>query len=395
MSGLCAAAALVRGGWPHGITILEKAAKPGKKILVSGNGRCNLTNSRIEGRKGAEFYNDPLFLRGVLETYGYKYIRSFYNSLGLLLSDPDADGRVYPASFSAAAVVRILKNAVAGRAEIITGADAVLSESGAAGQGYNIITADGRAFLGGSVIYSAGGCAAGNESPCYKLLDGLASVSPPRPSLCPLPCEKADLYGLENTRVKARVAGLGRTEDGEVQFRKDSLSGIVIFNFAAVLQRAGKAGGVLSLDLFPKLTGGALTEFIAGLSGINTDALGALSGLVPDGAARNVLKRLKIDPQMPASGICGDIPGQIAGLLKNLTFRVKMQPSFCEAQCVAGGVPTDEVDSGTFGVKKHPGFYIAGEALDIDGECGGFNLHFAAASGISAANAILLKREIW
>ena len=380
-AGLAAAVTLKRENPRFAVTVLERADKAGKKILAAGNGRCNLTNVNA----APEFYNAPDFLKGFFKTYDYEYIKRFYNGLGLLICPRDAEGRVYPTSNTAASVMNVYAAAVKKYGvEIVYGAeiaglrhgDGVHAPSPTAHSGYIVKTADGKEYDCDCVIWAAGSPAgiltyerfpSAEGRPASPLAEcqgrgGFVKAIPFRPSLCPLPGDKRQLKYLENIRVKCRVSGLGRAENGEVQFRKDSLSGIVIFNFAARLARQGLDETVLSLDLFPDIELDKLSKFIH-------EHNGNLAGVCAGGIARNITER----------------GGNIPDLLKNFQFKVFANRDFKEAQSAAGGVDLSEVDNLTFESKKHKGLYIVGEALDIDGECGGFNLHFAAASGIASA----------
>ena len=404
-AGLAAAVTLKKENPVFAVTVLERASKAGKKILAAGNGRCNLTNVNA----APQYYNNPAFLKEFFKTYNYEYIKRFYNGLGLLICPRDAEGRAYPVSNTAASVMDVYSAAVKKYSvEIVYNAEVtglglprrcappLHGRTDRNDSGYIVKTADGKEYSCDCVIWAAGspagaaaychgdGVHADGERQVFAAPSGHSAalrVSTPSPmtisqfvktvpftpSLCPLPGDKAELKYLENIRVKCRVSGLGHTEDGEVQFRKDSLSGIVIFNFAARLARQRLDETVLSLDLFPDTDIKELTGFIHAHNG-------NLAGLCANGIVKNISERGGVD---------------IADLLKNYQFKVYANRDFKEAQSAAGGADLSEIDSLTFEVKKHKGLYIAGEALDIDGECGGYNLHFAAASGIAAALNIL------
>ena len=247
--GLAAAAAAAGGG--AGVTILEKANRVGKKLLKTGNGRCNLSNRRVSG----EAYNHPEFVAPLLETTGCAELLEFFASIGLW-TVADAEGRIYPRSDTAASVLDVLRLAAAER-----GAREVCSTEVTGirqrGGGFAVTTREAGEFTADRVIVAAGG----GTALLRPLGIGLVPFSP---VLCPLRTAPGPIRGLTGLRLKCRasVRRDGRTvvtENGELLFRDFGVSGILALD----LSRFALPGDELSLDLTPDLPEEELCVFPA------------------------------------------------------------------------------------------------------------------------------------
>ena len=357
-------AAIEAGRTGAQVTILEKANRVGKKLLKTGNGRCNLSNENIS----PEGYNCPEFVAPVLGAFSCRELRAFYQSIGLVTVS-DAEGRVYPRSDSATSVLDILRlAAVESGAEEVCSAEVteIIPQNGS----FQVNTAAGESFSADKVILACGG----GESLTKKL--GLKTV-PYLPVLCPLKTDTSKIRGLSGLRAAALVNLLrnGKTiyaEQGEVLFRDYGVSGIVTLNMSRYAQK----GDVLSLNLLPEQTAEETLAMLRSQPRQGTDILtGIFHRRLAEalyGAARSTeaeaLARCIRDFRLPVLG-CGDT---------------------ANAQVTRGGLSTEDFHTDTMECKKIPGLYAVGEVLDVDGRCGGYNLHWAFSSGRCAGRSACL-----
>ena len=295
--------------------------------------------------------------------------------------------RVYPASNQAASVLDALRlAAAAGGAELRT--DCVVKGLKRTKNGF-LISHDGAQTVFGSVLFAAGGRAA---SPCdgFSLLEDLGiPVTPLSPALCPVPVSDAVLRALKGLRVRAavRVIAGGRTlaaSRGEVQFADRALSGICIFDIALT---AREKGAVVSLDLLPELADARpLVRTLAALPFRTAEDF--LSGLLPRRVASALMRSVHEGPMTdPSAGLPDQELDATAQMLKDWRFTPAGTASWSAAQVTHGGVAV--LDPDTLEVRGMPGLYVIGEAADADGDCGGYNLHWAWASAFAATQALI------
>ena len=359
------AAAVAGAGCGAEVTILERADRVGKKILQTGNGRCNLTNVSVS----PDAYNAPDFVVPVLEALPTERIRSFFEDLGLL-TYADPEGRVYPISDAAASVLDVLRLAARDAGvEAVCGAEVtVLAPDG------TVKTADGETYHGDAVIVASGGGTALLESTGH-------SSAPFSPILCPLKTDTSMIRGLSGQRIRCGVTLKRKGQEivsmrGEVLFRDYGVSGIVIFD----LSRYAKKGDQILLDLFPDMDYKELCKLLF-----------QRQRLFPGRAEEEFLTGL-FHSRIAAALIRqagGADPKALATLIKGLPLQVQGCGDPKQAQVTRGGAALSEFDPVTLRSCLHPRLFAAGEALDIDGRCGGFNLHWAFASGITAARAAM------
>ena len=354
-------------------TIYDKNAKLGKKILVTGNGRCNLTNVNLSG----DNYNNPVFMQKYLDKYGYDYQKALFEDMGMLLRVDD-EGRVYPITNSARTVLDVLLSRVS--AEFVC--DEVLSVVSTT-EGYVLTTRDGEKYYDIVVVATGGGT---------RILDSLHLRR--REFVASLvPIETRERYtDLDGVRVKC-VATLKRdgevlyTERGEVLFRKYGLSGICIMNMSAYIAREGIGDSEIYLDILPDVDEDTLVDILSKRQ--SSTALTALDGILVRALAEVVLKRVGISKTDSVKTILYH-SRDIAHLIKNFGFRPTGLRPISEAQVVSGGYVVDIMNE-DLSVVGHPNLYIVGEALDIDGLCGGYNLAWAWASASVVAKSINAK----
>lgn len=390
-SGLAAAVTAASLGVQK-IAILERLPRTGKKILASGNGRCNLSHVPI----CAADYSGSVKVEGILSEFGDA--ASFFETLGIHCRT-DEQGRVYPYSNTATAVLDALRSACQ-QSGVTEYCDASVTTLEPVKGGWRIRTGT-QEYFADRVIFAAGGHAApqlGTDGSAWELLRSLQiPLVKPRPVLCPVLSDAGMLRPLKGLRAKAEVSlydrkTLVRQECGEVQFTQEALSGICLFNLAGLVDMSRCKDFSIVLNLCPEQDVGETTAMLYGFQAVRYDAdcEMLLSGIIQKPLARLILKRCGIAAAMPASQLDGRQMQAIASTLHHLEFPVTGLAGWKQAQATAGGVSGDALDE-NLQVKRHPGLYIVGEAADVHSLCGGYHLHWAWASGVHAARHIASK----
>lgn len=369
-SGMTAAISAARHGAGK-VRLIEKNSEPGRKLLATGNGRCNLTNT------GCEKVEETLV---------------FFEELGLL-TRVEEEGRVYPYSEQAAAVRDALVNELMERkVEILCGTEVQAAEK--KGSGFVITTANGKELRSDVLILAAGGKAGpqyGSTGDGYRFAKAFGhTVVRLLPSLVQMVSEETFFKELKGVRAKGRAelireGNVVDAENGEIQFTEEGLSGICIFN----LSRKYVRGDIIRIDLFPGYGEDRLEDMISKLAGTlrNRNMAQFFSGVIHKRLAPVVLKMLCIDEEQKAAGLEPEEIRKMVRLLKGWNISISGTKGWKEAQVTAGGVDLDEVDPETLESRLVPGLYFAGELLNFDGKCGGYNLQWAWSSGLIAGKS--------
>ena len=400
-SGMLAAGRSAENG--SRVLLLERNSRPGRKLGITGKGRCNLTNTcGIEdfienyGRNGKFLY------RALIE-FPSAALVAFFNENGVETKE-ERGGRVFPASDDSASVVRALETYMKRH-----GVDIMLNS-----RVKGILTGDRGGFVAGvelgkeggrikagKVILATGGLsypATGSTGDGYAMAERLGhAIVPPKPALVPLETEEEfpkRLQGLSLENVRATVNCDGRrkeSEFGDMLFTHFGVSGPIILKLSgSIVERLGEGRKVvLSINLKPaldetKLEGRLLREFAS--SGRKTLAT-VMKNLLP-----KALVPIFLDlAGTPGEKKCGQVTAaerkKIAGLMADLRITVARPRPFEEAIITRGGVDLREVDPRTMQSRKVKGLYFCGEVLDIDGTTGGFNLQAAFSTAYLAANS--------
>ena len=403
-AGLAAAIGAVRG--PAQVTLLERGHQLGRKVLASGGGRCNLSHERLapERYHGAK----PAFLREVLSPFDAE---RFFSELGLLTA-VEPDGRVFPRCGKAQAVLDVLKAELDRLSvTVLLGTQAVSLQR--QDHGFLVKTAavpwkkDGPAphpqagqdIRCDRVILACGSPAypqLGAGEAAYELAKALGHrVHAPRPSLVPLLVKENALKRLHGLRVQAGLTVFcgGREaakSQGEVLFTDYGISGPATLDVSRAAVRGLAQGPVQgSLDLFPELSGAQLSAMLSARWGSRPKRLlkDLFLGMFTAQLSGAIMDSLGWDAHRPLDSLGHDGVQRLAERLKDWRFEVTGNRPWSEAMVAAGGVDPDEVDPRTLESHKVPGLHLAGEMLDVDGDSGGFNLHFAWASGMAAGRA--------
>lgn len=385
VAGLAAAISAKRNNRDLKIAILEAQSKAGKKILVTGNGRCNLTNTNVS----KEFYHGSFDVSKTINRFSAEKLINFFSTLGLVC-DTETNGLVYPHSRQASAVLDVLLMEIK-RLKIEIICDCKVELIRKKGEFFNIKTSNGE-YTAKKAVMSCGGKAfptAGGTGLGLDVIKNLGhKITPLFPALCPIQVKSDFMKSLKGIRAKAEVTLYDgdkaiKSEIGEVQFTDNALSGICVFNLTTLLPKTKNP--IISVNLTKDYSyiellnllydrkklfaNEPLEEFFTGLfhKKIGT----ALLKIITNKALTESCKKLS-DKELKA----------LANLIQNWKFECKQCKDFSKAQVMLGGVNGNEVNGYTFESKVVKNLYICGEALDVCGDCGGFNLHFAFASGI-------------
>lgn len=387
-SGLMCAIAAKQKNKNISVAIIEKNDRVGKKLLSTGNGRCNLTHKDITAENFCGSFKTQC--KAVFEKYDTDKLLEIFKNLGLL-HFCDNEGRYYPLCKQASAVLDVLRFAC-DRLNVKIFCSENIRSIRKNGNNFSVKT-DENEFVSKKLVIANGSKAApklgGNSSSADYLKNFGHFFVPFSPALCPVKVKSDVIKSLKGIRATAKAVLFDKNvkfvkeEVGEVQFSDNSLSGICIFNLSLYT----KKDFLICLDLLPDISDRELKSLIYNnkklFSDLTIDNL--LTGILQKRLGQAVLKESKVtDFSRKCSTISDSEIENIVRIIKNMRFPVIENCGFEQAQCALGGVSGREIDENTMQSKIVKNLYICGEAIDICGECGGYNLHFAFASGLTA-----------
>lgn len=387
-AGLLAAITAAREG--AAVTILEKKEKVGRKILATGNGRCNYTNTQAD--LGKYMGGDPSFPAQALARFTPQNALDFFQDLGIQ-PKIEGEGKAFPLSEQASSILDVLLFAIEELGIRVETGVSLVSLWGREGD-FHALGEDGREWLGDRVILAAGGKAlpsSGSDGSGYLLAEALGHrITPLYPALVQLKLEGEDFKRLDGVKLRGTAALVHQgkvlaREEGDLLFASYGLSG------PPILQLSPLAGALLEKGLVPELRISCLPGFqgeeLLALLGERFAKPGrtveqALVGLIHKRLIPVILKEAGAGRgREPAASLPREALVRIAETLQDWPFKVRGTKGWTSAQVTAGGIDTVQVDAGTMESRLVPGLYFAGEILDVHGYCGGFNLHWAWASG--------------
>ncbi len=369
------------------VDLFEQNQKLGKKILVSGNGRCNITNEHLSSDH--YFSQDPKFTNYALDNFGFTAFSKFCKSIGLLLNIQD-DGKVYPLSNEAKSVLTLL-------------------ETQAKNLGVNIFVnskvTDIKKIL---LKYDAVVIATGSEAASHLGggSDGLEfarvfghNIIPTYPSLVQLETDAKFLKKMAGVKIKGEVTLLINNQvekitQGDILFTNYGLSGFAILDISQSVSIAlSEYQSVqVSLNLLPNFNAQKLSAHILSASKeiqhITLHEI--LCGLVPQKIANSIIEHLNLEEHR--SHIDTKLSKKIANALLNLRLNIDATHGFRHAEVSGGGVDVSEIDPKTMESYKQKNLYFCGEVLDVVGERGGYNFAWAWASAYLAAQSISITK---
>lgn len=382
-SGLAAACQVAGSGLS--VALLERNPRVGKKLLTTGNGRCNLGNDYIDEEF---FHGDYKAFADIINNFD---TRSFFESMGLYCISDD-EGRLYPRSNAAASVLDALRFKAEDKGVSFI-CNCKVERIVPHQHGFDVFSSLGR-FFSRCVIISTGGLAApstGSDGFSFSIAEDLGhNVTKLHPALTRIKTDSSLVRILNGQRASctAKLLCNGeviRIQEGEVQFSDGFLSGICIFNLSRYARDSQK-GMEISLDLAPDLSFPELSDMVSNILKTRKRyaAEDILSGLLPKRVGMAVISGITLD-----KGAAKKITAKI----KNFCFPVLDVGKWHEAQVTAGGISASELLPNLCS-KHHKNMYFSGEAVNVDGDCGGYNLHWAWSSGATCALSAIKSLKI-
>ncbi len=389
-SGMMAAIAAKRRCPSLSVAILERLNRVGKKILTTGNGRCNLTNGAISIDR---YHGDNTrFAIGALSAVDKDTTLDVFMSMGII---PRYEGdKVFPNSLQASSVVDVMRRELSrlGVAEIC---DTMCTSVKGHNDGFAIVCEGGKKLNCRRVIICTGGCAApklGTDGSGYNLLKGFGhKVTELYPSLVQVKCNPALVVPMKGVKLDANVTAMVdgkivKREFGELLFTDYGLSGPSVFQLSRIAAVGTKRGSIVefAVDIMPDMTEDELYCHLC-MRNKDVPVEDFLTGAVNKLVARMLLKKCGVAKFNTSAEIIDDkMLKLLANTMKCWIFPISGTNSWQQAQVTAGGVATEDFNPHTMESYIVKGLYTAGEILDIDGDCGGFNLQWAWSSGYIA-----------
>lgn len=369
------------------VTIFERQGRVGRKLMATGNGRCNLTNT---GASVSDYHGaDPEFAAYALKAFSPEKTVEFFRRLGLICTE-QYGGRVYPLSDSAGSVLDVLRFAIDREGIELHTAEPVTHAC--LRNGKFCLRTETAEYRFGKVIVACGGKAGGKLGGVgdgYELLKSFGhSCTKLYPALVPLRTDTEYPRSLKGIRADAALklySGETLTAEGagELQFTENGISGPAAFDIS---REASVSGGRVVIDLFRNMTEHEILDMLirrremsSGMENAN-----AFAGMLQSRLGMVLVKYAGLRP----SGLLGELSSRelekLAYSAKHFTLEIRGTDSFDSAQVTAGGISTSEFSPYTLESRLVRGLYACGEVLDIDGNCGGYNLQWAWASGYLA-----------
>lgn len=380
------------------ILMLERNDRVGKKLLTTGNGRCNYTNTKLNENP----YNDKNFTSYIIKKYGYEAIEEKFLNMGIY--PYMEDDRVYPMSLQASSVLDVLRyENERNNVEIKT--DVFVKSFYKDGDIFVLKDQNSNIYKGKSLIIACGGAAMpkfGSDANLFKQIKELGiSVHDTKPALVPYECDYKYLKHLDGLRVKAKLSlkkgdKVIKDDVDDVLFTKYGLSGPTVFQLSRYIK--GKESAYkFSIDFFYTFSE---EELFSILSDRRRD-IGYKSlddffiGLIHKRLIIPLIDRLGLEKESLAKDLSDCDLHKVINILKDFELDIIKNKGYGIGQISLGGVATDEINSKTMESKKFNGLYFIGEIIDIDGPCGGYNLSFAWLSAMAAYDDIKSRWKAW
>ncbi len=382
-AGLMAAGAAVQLG--HSVTVLEHTEKPGQKLLITGKGRCNVTNNCDENTFLQNVRTNPRFLYSSLYAFPPAKTMELFEELGVPLKT-ERGRRVFPVSDRAEDIRQALLRYADGAQILYDGAEKLLIEEGRA---VGVVTKSGRTLTADAVLVATGGVSypvTGSTGDGYQLAKQAGhKIVPTVPSLCSLVSPDEDCRAMMGLSLKNVTLTLYRdkkavfTEMGEMLFTHFGISGPLTLMASSYIKDMQKHAWKAVIDLKPALDEEQLYKRVTNDFALlaNKSAQGALVKLLPASMQPVMVKRWGVDPATRANQITKEQKRELVRLVKHWEVPISKRGDLAHAVITAGGVDVKQVDPKTMESKLCPGLYFAGEVLDVDAYTGGYNLQIA------------------
>ncbi len=387
-SGMVAGIVAARNG--ANVMIIEQKPELGKKILATGNGRCNYTNLELSSE--CYYCNDNGFISHVIDNYPTQKILDFFESIGIL--PKDKDGYIYPFSEQASAIRNALEQ------ELIHLGVKIITDTAVESIKNHEVKTWNKAYVCDAVILATGGASGLPKNTQYigydLLKDTKHKVTTLSPALVALKGAGKFYKKIAGIRTNAAVSALVdgvqiRTEIGELQLTDYGISGIPVFQISRIVTQAlakKKKDVIVKIDFMPQVSKSDLLDLL-------NKRRDTLHHRTMNELCNGLWKDKLIDFLLSTAGISGNEKAldvkyeywvKFVNICKEFEVKILDSNPFAQSQVTAGGVPVTEV-SENMESKFHNHLYLTGEVLDVDGICGGYNLHFAWATGIIAGEA--------
>ncbi len=392
-SGLMAAVTAARCG--KKVIVIEKMPRPARKIMITGKGRCNLTNNTDLNGLISNTCRNGRFLYSAFSAFSSEDTMSFFENEGVPLKT-ERGNRVFPVSDKSVDIVDGLVKAVKKSGVIITQGEVsdIITEDGRVKA---VTCTDGRYFDSDSVLIATGGCsytATGSTGDGYRFAKKLGhTVTEIRPSLVPFEvyegfCSALSGLSLKNVKLTVKVNDKENySEQGEMLFTHFGISGPLVLSASAVVDCDFKNDKCEAfIDLKPALSNEQLDKRVLRDFEMykNKELIGALDGLLPKKLISVVVSSAGINPHTKVNSLTREQRGSLVNTLKALPLTVTGLRPFSEAVITRGGVSVKEVNPKTMESKLVEGLYFSGEVLDVDAYTGGYNLQIAFSTGYLA-----------
>ena len=395
-SGMLAAKVASDRGYK--VTVLEKQKRCGQKLLITGKGRCNITNNCEIEELIENVPTNGKFLYSAFYTFTNDQVIDMFNDLGVE-TKTERGKRVFPVSDKAVDVVRALEKQMRSNknVEVLLNSkvDKIIAEDGAVKK---VVLSDKREIECDSVIVATGGVSyprTGSSGDGYKFARNLGhTIIKPKASLIGLEVMEdyvTDLAKLSLRNVSINVYNSKNKkiydDFGEMEFTKYGLDGPIIKSASCRMGDLSKENYKIVLDLKPALDEDKLDKRIQKdfQKYANKNFENSLNDLLPKQLIPTIVKLSKFDPYIKVNQISKEERKNLVHLIKNITFTVKNYRPIEEAIITSGGVKTSEINSSTMESKLVSGLYFAGEVIDVDAYTGGFNLQIAFSTAYLAA----------
>ena len=386
----------------HEVTVFEKNAKTGKKIYITGKGRCNITNAVENTELIKNTIRNPKFMYSAFSEFSSENVINFFENMGCSVK-VERGNRAFPVSDHSSDVIKALDKAMENarvKVRYNTPVESlVISETESEISGIKL--RDGKIVEGDKVIIATGGLSyqsTGSTGDGYEFGKQAGhTIKDLRPSLVALEIKEKfikELQGLSLKNVKVSVKNGKKIifdELGEMLFTRDGVSGPLILSASSIAgELFYKEGGSLSIDLKPALSEEELdARLLRDFTEFKAKALkNAFDKLLPKSLIPVFLGRTGIDIEKKAGGLTKQERSVIINLLKHFTLEVTGLKGYEEAVITKGGVAVNEINPKTMESKKIKGLYFAGEVLDVDALTGGFNLQIAWSTGYVAGSSV-------
>lgn len=402
--GASGMAAAISAAWTNPrarISIFEKKEKLGKKILATGNGRCNLTNRFMDTSCYRGDHKKIISI--VLSEFGYQNTIDFFRILGLVAKS--RNDYIYPRSDQALSVVHVLQREIQ-RCHIGVHTDTAIHDIQKDSNGFILETSEGN-YTADKVILACGGKASpslGSDGSGYKIAKAFGhTITPVVPALVQLKAEQHPYKKAAGVRTAAKVTGFVNgnkigEDTGEIQITSYGLSGIPVFQISRFISRGLYEGkkACVKIDFFPESDTDKFTDLLNKQKKVcaSLPSHEIMRGIFPEKLIQCLFEQAGISMHMKASDLRGRQISALVRACKSSTVVIKDSNGFENAQVCAGGVRTDEISPYTMESRLVPGLYITGELMDVDGICGGYNLQWAWATGyIAGAHSAACKKH--